>query len=122
MRVGPSTPNEPRTRSLLKYGALISARGRTVEARVVGTDTETDLVLLKIEVKGLPALPLGDYNKLRQGELVFASGNPAPTMRSSTAAQLAFYRDTALPLTLSVTSRPTAPATWAWAVPRPSTT
>jgi serine protease Do len=31
---------------------------------------------LKIEVKGLPALPLGDYNKLRQGEVVFAFGSP----------------------------------------------
>src|ERR1700730_3138117 len=57
-------------------GALISARGRTVEARVVGSDPEIDLVLLKIEVKGLPALPLGDCNKLRQGELVFAFGSP----------------------------------------------
>ncbi len=38
---------------------------------------------------------------VKEGELVFASGNPAPTMRSSTAAQLTFYRDTALPLTLN---------------------
>jgi serine protease Do len=57
-------------------GSLISARGRTVEARIVGADAEIDLALLKIEVKGLPALPLSDYNKLRQGELVFAFGSP----------------------------------------------
>ncbi|MGA3190197.1 MAG: S46 family peptidase, partial [Bryobacteraceae bacterium] len=38
---------------------------------------------------------------VQEGDQVFAAGNPAPTMRSSTAAQLTFYRDTALPLTLS---------------------
>jgi hypothetical protein len=38
---------------------------------------------------------------VQEGDLVFATGNPAPTMRSSTAAQLTFYRDTALPLTIS---------------------
>ena len=38
---------------------------------------------------------------VQEGDLVFAAGNPAPTMRSSTAAQLTFYRDTALPLTIS---------------------
>jgi serine protease Do len=57
-------------------GSLVRAIGRTVEARVVGSDKEIDLALLKIEVKGLPALPLGDYNKLRQGEVVFAFGSP----------------------------------------------
>jgi hypothetical protein len=35
------------------------------------------------------------------GDLVFATGNPGPTARSSTAAQLTFYRDTALPPAVS---------------------
>ena len=55
---------------------LINVRSRTVEARIIGSDPEIDLALLKIESKGLPALPLGDYNKLRQGEVVFAFGSP----------------------------------------------
>lgn len=38
---------------------------------------------------------------VREGDFVFAAGNPAPTARSTTAAQLTFYRDTALPLTLN---------------------
>ncbi len=38
---------------------------------------------------------------VKDGDQVFAAGNPAPTMRSSTAAQLTFYRDTALPLMLN---------------------
>src|SRR6266566_339622 len=53
-------------------GSLAGRRGRTVEARIVGSDSQIDLALLKIEAKGLTALPLGDYNKLRQGEVVFA--------------------------------------------------
>lgn len=56
--------------------SLVGARGRTVEAKVVGSDSDIDLALLKVEVKGLPALPLSDYNKLRQGEVVFAFGSP----------------------------------------------
>jgi serine protease Do len=57
-------------------GWLVSSRGRTLEARIVGSDSEIDLALLKIEAKGLPALTIGDYNKLRQGDLVFALGSP----------------------------------------------
>jgi Peptidase S46 len=37
-------------------------------------------------------------DSIQDGDLVFAEGNPAPTERSSTAAQLAFDRDRALPL------------------------
>jgi serine protease Do len=49
---------------------------RTVEARLVGVDGELDLALLSIGVTDLPALPLADYEKVRQGELVFAFGSP----------------------------------------------
>jgi hypothetical protein len=38
---------------------------------------------------------------VQDGDLVFASGNPGPTARSTTAAQLMFYRDTALPFAVS---------------------
>lgn len=38
---------------------------------------------------------------VREGDLVFASGNPRTTVRETTAAQLTFYRDTELPLELS---------------------
>jgi serine protease Do len=55
---------------------LVTGRDRIVEARIVGSDSETDLALLKIDMKGLRALPLADYNKLRQGELVLALGSP----------------------------------------------
>jgi hypothetical protein len=38
---------------------------------------------------------------VRQGDLVFAAGNPGPTSRVATAAQLTFVRDSALPLTVA---------------------
>jgi len=38
---------------------------------------------------------------VKDGELVFAAGNPATTVRETTAAQLTFYRDTALPAALA---------------------
>ncbi len=46
------------------------------DAEVIGTDTQTDLALLKIEAENLPTLPLGDSDALRVGEDVIAVGNP----------------------------------------------
>ena len=54
----------------------IISRSRTVDARVVGADEDIDLAVLKIEATGLPVLRLGDYNKIRQGDFVFAFGSP----------------------------------------------
>ena len=56
--------------------SLQGARGRTLEARVVGVARELDLALLKVEAKGLPAVPIGKYANLRQGQMVFAFGSP----------------------------------------------
>jgi len=56
--------------------SLVSGRGRTVDATIVGSDSEIDLALLKVEAKGLRAIHLSDYNKLRQGDVVFAFGSP----------------------------------------------
>ncbi len=64
--------------------SLVSGRGRTLEARIVGSDSEIDLALLKIEAKGLRALPLSDYNNLRQGDVVFAFGSPEGLKNSVT--------------------------------------
>jgi len=56
--------------------SLVSARGRIVDARILGLDSEIDLALLKVEAKGLRALSLCDYSKVRQGDVVFAFGSP----------------------------------------------
>ena len=57
-------------------GSILPPRSRQLEAEVVGADTETDLAVLKVEATGLPALPLGDSDGLRQGQLVLAFGSP----------------------------------------------
>ncbi len=50
--------------------------GRAAEASVVGTDPDTDLALLKIDLEGLPTIPLGRSDTLRVGDIVLAIGNP----------------------------------------------
>jgi len=49
---------------------------RLLEAKLVGMDREIDIAVIRIEKTGLPHLPLGDSERLRQGELVMAFGNP----------------------------------------------
>ena len=59
-------------------------RGRAVDARVVGVAREVDLALLQVDATGLPALPMADYDALRQGDLVFAFGSPEGLRNSVT--------------------------------------
>lgn len=46
------------------------------KAKLIGADPKTDIAVIKIEAKGLSAIPWGDSNKLKVGEIVFAIGNP----------------------------------------------
>jgi serine protease Do len=55
---------------------LPDARGRAVDAAIVGVADEIDLALQKVDVKGLHPLPLADFDRIRQGEIVFAFGSP----------------------------------------------
>jgi serine protease Do len=50
--------------------------GRNLQARVVGSDSETDVALLKIDATGLPSIPLGNSAALKVAEPVMAIGNP----------------------------------------------
>jgi Do/DeqQ family serine protease len=49
---------------------------RHVSARVVGTDPDTDLAILKIELDKLPVIVLGNSDALQVGDTVLAIGNP----------------------------------------------
>ncbi|RMF78701.1 MAG: DegQ family serine endoprotease [Nitrospirae bacterium] len=49
---------------------------RRFKAKLVGTDPQADLAVLKIEAKHLTALPFGDSDRLRVGDYVVAIGNP----------------------------------------------
>ena len=52
------------------------ADGRSFPATVYGTDTLTDLAIVKIDATGLPVANLGDSSALRVGQLAIAVGDP----------------------------------------------
>ncbi len=52
------------------------ADGRVATPEVVGTDSDTDLAVLKIDIPDLPLMPLGRSDDLRAGDIVLAIGNP----------------------------------------------
>jgi serine protease Do len=56
--------------------SMVSGRGEVVDATLIGVAGEIDLALLKVERQGLTALPIANYDALRQGEMVFAFGSP----------------------------------------------
>jgi serine protease Do len=56
--------------------SLLARRSRVVPARVIGVDDETDLAVLRVEEGGLAALPFGDSDDLRAGQMVLAFGSP----------------------------------------------
>ena len=49
---------------------------RQFKGRIIGTDEETDLALIKIEGDDFPTIPVGDSDALKVGEWVLAVGNP----------------------------------------------
>jgi serine protease DegS len=50
--------------------------GKRLEARVVGTDPDSDIAVLKVDSNKLPAITVGDSSNLRVGDVVLAIGNP----------------------------------------------
>ena len=50
--------------------------GRTLKAHVVGTDSDTDIAVIRIPAENLSALPLADSSRLRVGDFVVALGDP----------------------------------------------
>jgi serine protease Do len=56
--------------------SIVRGRGRVVEATIVGVDEETDLAVLKVGETGLRALPFGDSDGLKPGQVVCAFGSP----------------------------------------------
>ncbi len=64
--------------------------GRTFRARIVGSDPDTDIALIKIDGHGLPVAPLGEGSTLRVGEWVCAIGNPLGYEHSVTVGVVSF--------------------------------
>ncbi len=55
---------------------VLLSDGRRADARIVGTDPETDVALLKIDLDRLPVITFGDADALQVGDVVLAIGNP----------------------------------------------
>ena len=95
---GDNSPKQRRMESSLGSGVIMSPEGYTLTnnhvttgadqivvalrdgretlARVVGSDPETDLAVLKIDLKSLPAITIGRSEGLRVGDVALAIGNP----------------------------------------------
>ena len=93
----PEVPRERKTASL-GSGVIVSSSGyiltnshvikdadeikvllsdkREFQGKVIGTDSKTELAVIKIDVQNLPTIPFGDSDKLQVGEVVIAVGNP----------------------------------------------
>ncbi len=68
---------------------------REFKAKIVGSDKRTDVAVVKIDAKGLPAVKIGDVSRLKVGEWVMAIGSPFGLENSVTAGIVsAKQRDT----------------------------
>ena len=55
---------------------LVMADGRKLTGKIVGTDPDTDIAVLKVDADNLPAIVLGNDEQLQVGDPVLAIGNP----------------------------------------------
>lgn len=66
----------PRTDDDLSDESILRPDGDIYEAEVIGMDAETDIAVLRIEGDNYRALPFGNSQNLRAGDMVFAFGSP----------------------------------------------
>jgi serine protease Do len=65
--------------------------GRSLRARIVGMDPDTDIALIKVDAaEPLPVAPIGDSDRLRVGEWVCAIGNPLAYEHSVTVGVVSY--------------------------------
>jgi serine protease Do len=62
----------------------VAGKGREYVGKVIGTDPQTDVALIKIDAEGLTPATIGDSTKLRVGDMVLAIGSPMGLEQSVT--------------------------------------
>jgi S1-C subfamily serine protease len=87
--------------------ALLKPKGRVLKAQIVGGDKTIDLDVLKVEARGLPTLPWGRYDRLRQSQIVLAFGKLQNSVSLGLVSSVLRQPD---PDTRWCTSRPTRPS------------
>jgi serine protease Do len=63
---------------------VLSGRSKSFKAKVIGSDPQTDVALIKIEEQGLIPATIGDSSQLRVGDVVLAVGSPMGLEQSVT--------------------------------------
>ncbi|HYN07020.1 MAG TPA: trypsin-like peptidase domain-containing protein [Vicinamibacterales bacterium] len=56
--------------------SILAARSRSVTGEIVGIDLETDLAVIRVDQRNLPAVAFGDSDELKAGQIVLALGSP----------------------------------------------
>ena len=64
---------------------VVMADGEQYDAEVVGSDPQSDVAVIKVDAKDLPAAKLGDSDAIEVGEWVLAVGNPFELQNTVTA-------------------------------------
>ena len=72
------------------------ANGKRFPAKVVGTDPDTDVAVVRIAAKDMPSIVFGDDNNLRLGDVVLAIGNPLGVGQTVTMGIVSALRRTGL--------------------------
>jgi serine protease Do len=64
---------------VIRHASLVTITlndGRRLKAHIIGSDSATDVAVLKIDAKNLKSLPIGDSDATEVGDFVMAIGNP----------------------------------------------
>jgi S1-C subfamily serine protease len=102
---------------------VVLADGRKAAAKLVGTDPETDLAVIKISLDKLPVIVLGQAEQAQVGDVVLAIGNPFGVGQTVTMGIISRWAATTCTSTISrISSRPMQPSTSAtraarWSMP-----
>ena len=76
MHDGPHRHEPPRHRERRRRSRCSSRTGAWRTPRIVGRDPDTDLAVLRIDLKNLPVAPIGRSDRLQVGDVVLAIGSP----------------------------------------------